>query len=559
MKIESIRIKNFRTIDGDLLIEMNRNVTIVGPNSSGKTNTLKAIEMFFTGFDNKHLYTLEQDLPKKLESGQTSLTGTILLEEGDIKAREIYHDLNGCLEKPKDLTEKIIVYLTFTKSENPLYRIFVGEKFSTNKKYEFNRLQRELITKILESFDCHYIPSAKSINSLYNELLLPYIQRSISEKLQEKIKDIENGLDEISKVIDAQLASVDLGYIKSHFQIPNNSLHNLLTSFDYHISDPVKTEIERKGMGIQSAAIIAAFIWITREEKRSGMASIWLIEEPESYLHPELASSCNKLLKSLAEESHLITTTHSLNFVPQDPKRIIGTKIEGGYSKFFEYDTYAGATKCIRDALGVKFSDFCNLGLLNVFVEGKTDRELFQWVLSKIHIKASTKHSWENLRCAEFLDFCGTSALEGFVKATYEYINKERPVVIVLDGDDAGDKTRKNLQQFLGNKNISFEANKQFVMLPKGFALEGLFPHSWIIEAYSKHPNWFKDYSVDMNNELFSFSLKSNETKDQLREYLKRKAAEEGDEDWANSFCQLFNTIDNALEAHIVRLGVERK
>ncbi|HHB1557877.1 TPA: AAA family ATPase, partial [Vibrio cholerae] len=73
MKLEAIKIKNFRTIDTELQVELQDGLTIVGPNSSGKTNILRAIEIFFTGFDNKYRYILSRDFPDKLDNGQTSL------------------------------------------------------------------------------------------------------------------------------------------------------------------------------------------------------------------------------------------------------------------------------------------------------------------------------------------------------------------------------------------------------------------------------------------------------------------------------------------------------
>ncbi|EGR2509493.1 DUF2813 domain-containing protein [Vibrio cholerae] len=554
MKLEAIKIKNFRTIDTELQVELQDGLTIVGPNSSGKTNILRAIEIFFTGFDNKYRYILSRDFPDKLDNGQTSLIASVLLEDSDIKAQSLLKQLNECLEQPKDITNKVNVYLTFSRTGNPIYRIFSGDKYQSEKKQQFNELQREFLLNFLDSFECHYVPSAKSINNLYDELLLPFIKMSIAQRLEEKINDIESGLKIISNVIDKQLESVGLGHIKSHFKIPENSLKKLFSSFEYHLSDPVLTEIERKGMGIQSAAMIASFKWISSEEKRQGRTPIWLIEEPESYLHPELSTACNSMLCSLSEEAHLVTTTHSLGFVPQDPRKLIGTKLHEGYTQIYKFDTYTGATKSIRDSLGVKFSDFCNLGLLNVFVEGKSDRELFKWVLDRIPIKATGKYTWDNIRNAELLDFGGTSALEGFMKATYEYVSKERPVVVVLDGDDAGDKTRKSLQQYLGNKGIEFKCNESFIILPKGFAIEGLFPHEWIIEANTSHPNWIKDFCTDINNQLMSFNTRDETTKSQLREFLKRKAADQKNEEWAKSFINLFEMIDHALEGQKFKL-----
>ncbi|WP_445000255.1 AAA family ATPase [Halomonas mongoliensis] len=64
MKLYGLRIRNFRTISTEQVIDLSRGLTIVGPNSSGKTNILKAIEMFFTGYDNRLGYSVDDDLTR---------------------------------------------------------------------------------------------------------------------------------------------------------------------------------------------------------------------------------------------------------------------------------------------------------------------------------------------------------------------------------------------------------------------------------------------------------------------------------------------------------------
>lgn len=552
MKLDSIKIKNFRTLDEEVTVGFNGGVTIVGPNSSGKTNILKAIEMFFTGFHNKYNYSLEADLPKKLDNHQSSLTGIFTLEKEDEQIRNLYGELNSCIVDPRELDETITVYLTFTKSGNPSYRLFHGTKQIESKKNDYIRIQKELVYLILHSFECHYVPSAKSTDSLYGELLLPFVKRHVSKKLNEKVSEIEDSLGEVSAFIDEQLKSANLQGISSTFKLPNNSIEQLISSFEYHLADPVETEIQRKGMGIQSAAILSSFVWITEQEKMLNKTSVWLIEEPESYLHPELANSCNHILNSINEKAHLVITTHNLTFVPQEPRNIIGTEIIDGYTKCKSFDTYINATSSIRNSLGVKLSDFFNLGLLNVFVEGPSDRELFKWVLETVkpqeQHKGKVRFEWLNVRNAEFLDFGGTGAIDGFMKATYQHVYKERPIVVILDGDEAGDKTRRALQNFFHNKKIPFEANKQFSILPKGSTIECLFPQGWIRDAHKNNPKWFKNFCPDMNGALLPFEYSSPANKAKLRDYLTNRAESETNYSWVSMFDKLFTVIDNSLE-----------
>ena len=140
------------------------------------------------------------------------------------------------------------------------------------------------------------------------------------------------------------------------------------------------------------------------------------------------------------------------------------------------------------------------------------------------------------------------------MKATYEFICDERPVVTILDGDAAGDKTRRALQQYLGNKNIPFDANKDFVSLHAGFALEGLFPHNWIIDAYNEHPGWFKEYSVDVEGRLLPFDLKSNQTKHQLRNHLISKSEADKSMSWIAKFEQVFDVVEKALHNQYIKV-----
>lgn len=550
MNFESLRIRNFRTIGAEQNIDLTQGLTIVGPNSSGKTNILKAIEMVFTGYDNTLDYDTKRDFTFGLSSGQTSLIAAFTGDKdgADSDFFQLYNELNGMLEEPKVIENQFTLYLTFAKSGKPMYRFFSNEKMKPELQAQFSRKQIAAINILLEKFVCHYVPSSKSISDLYSSLLLPFIKRSVTKVLVDKISDINGNLSEISRTLDGQLKVAGLTHITSHFSLPNDSLDELIDRFEFHLSDPNKTGIERKGMGIQASAILASLLWITKEETKLSKKTIWLIEEPESYLHPALAEACHRMLEQLRSESLLVTTTHSLGFVSQDPQKVVGTELDGEHTKVIRYQSYIEATASIRKALGVKFSDYYNLGLVNIFVEGKSDRETFQWFIRHVQPQEDGRFLWSYARRAEFLDFTGVSGMEGFMKATYELIYRERPVVTILDGDSAGDKTRRALQRYFGNKGISFEANKDFVSLHTGFCLEGLFPHEWIKEAYEKNRGWFDEYSVDVEGKLQPFKLTTDKNKTLLRNYLISKAEAEEDIEWVKKFEQVIDIVDRSIE-----------
>ncbi|CAH6908100.1 ATPase_AAA_core domain-containing protein [Vibrio chagasii] len=551
MQLNNLRIRNFRTIGSEQVIDLTNGLTIVGPNSTGKTNILKAIEMVFTGPSNVLGYDLKRDFTFDAK-GQTTLSANFSCDSVDADSEffRLYSELNSLLEEPRDLSNDFQLYISFaTNTGNPSYRFFSNQKIKKDQNTNFSRKQAQAVNLLLDSFVCHYVPSSKSTGDLYQSLLLPFIKRSVTRTLADKVADINSTLAQISKQLDAQLAIANLGHITSHFSLPNDSLEELIDKFEFNLSDPNKTSIERKGMGIQASAILASFLWITNEESKLGKQTIWLIEEPESYLHPQLAEACHKMLEKLRDSALLVTTTHSLGFVNRDPRKLVGTELDNGFTKVVNYDSYLKATSSIRSALGVRFSDYYNLNVMNVFVEGKSEREVFSWILDSVSPNYETgEFIWPHLRNASFIDFTGVSGMEGFMKATYEFIHKERAVVTVLDGDQAGSNCRRNLQQFLGNKDISFEPNIDFVSLHNGFALEGLFPDNWIIELHSLHPNWFKSFSLDFEGNLQPFDMKTQTNKVQLRNNLQLRAKEEHPSAWSSRFVKLFDMLDNMLE-----------
>lgn len=558
MKLKNIRIRNFRTIGTEQSLDLEHGVTIVGPNSTGKTNLLRAVEMLFTGLDNRYGYDVEHDLTFGEATTQTGMIATFVgSEDNDDDFFSLYNDLNQMLETPKEVKPEFSLYLYFTKTGTPVYKFFSNETIKASLKAQFSRKQIQTLTTLFDKFVCHYVPSSKSISELYASLLLPFVRRSISSLLQDKLTEIDKRLAEIASHLDEQLKLAGLPKIKSSFTLPNNSLEQLLSHFDFKLADPHTTSIDRKGMGIQAASILSSFLWITQEESKLKKSTIWLVEEPESYLHPELAGPCSSMLEQLRSQSLLITTTHSLGFVPSDPRQVVGTSIDDhGRTKVATYKTYFEATAHIRSALGVKFSDYYNLGILNCFVEGKSDREVLKWALSKITPSEDGTNAWSHARKCEFLDFTGISGLEGFLKATYAYIHKERAVVVLIDGDSAGNITRKNLQQYFGQHQIQFHANSEFISLHSGFSLEGLFPHSWIKDLHDQHPTWFSEYSEDVTGSLQPFTLKSESSKVQLRDALVARAEQASDLDWASRFIEVFSVLDACLAKKAALLGI---
>jgi predicted ATP-dependent endonuclease of OLD family len=435
MRIKKVRIKNYRSIRSEAVIDFDQHTTILGPNNSGKTNFLKAVYLFFEAGRN-NTYSIKDDLPFGLTGEQTSITITFEKNrELDFHLLKKYDEITELLEEGKSKNSTILtLYLSFSLNGKPIYRFFTNEKIKPERREDHKRLQEELITEFLENFSCKYVPSEKSAAKLYEDFFVPHLQLYVGDLLKDQEKKVTTALATVSDDIIGVLSKAGLSNIRCEFDLPEKSFRTALSKFDFFIDDGEKTQFARKGSGIQAATTLACFKWISRRELKSNKDVIWLIEEPESYLHPALTDSCKKILLDLSSLSDVFATTHAIGFIPPNHEKVLQTNHskENG-TTFSNFRSYAEATQSIRAALGIRFSDYYSLTEFNVFVEGKTDKLIIEHLLNIIKPKG-VSNKLESLRNASVIDFTGTSSLKDFLKSTYAFMSKERAIVTVFDG-----------------------------------------------------------------------------------------------------------------------------
>ena len=547
-----MRVRNYRTVGPEQTLNLLSGTTLVGPNNSGKTNLLRAVQLFFTGYDNSLGYSRQTDLTFGAGSLQTSLVATFGADghAGDDEILGLLDELHAIVGTSRE-ADSVTVNLYFTGAhDTPVYRVFGNAKVPVADRPTFSRKQKQVVELLLNMFRVHYVPSAKSIDSLYDDLLQPFVTHAAFLALEPHLSAAQRQLDGIAESLNAELRSVGLSEISSSFYLPTEAAR-LLTGFELMLADPSNTQLSEKGQGIQSTVLFASFAWITEQEQRAGAVPVWLIEEPESYLHPELTKALFSILDTLALSSTVITTTHSLAFVPTSADRVQGVDLDSGLKRTVvtSFNSHAAATLRIRRSLGVQFSDYYNLAKSNVFVEGPSDSLLIRWALNRLD---SEGNKYPLLGEALIEDYGGVSQLEGFLKAAYAPIRAERALVAVFDGDQAGQRARQAMQQYCGQKEVPFAPNKDFVSVRNGFAIEGLYPDSWIIALQSEHPSWFDGFSVDSAGDLEPFHVKDSR-KAQLISALRERA--ELEDGWDARWSTFLAAIENALDWQLKRLS----
>ncbi|ELV8591952.1 TPA: ATP-dependent endonuclease [Vibrio vulnificus] len=545
MEIKSFRIKSFRTITTEQDVLIDRELTLVGPNNSGKTNVLLSMLAFFTGYESEYDYFPERDLPYSQENVKTSITCTFSSSDDDKEILEKLSKLREMLgvEVSDDKSTEFSINVYFN-GRKPVYQIYPGMKRPKDKQSQFSMLQKGFITSVLESFQWYYIPSNKSIEELYEEFVTPLVRRKVASVLEQYDSDIKESISNLTNSMNLMLSKNGISDIEVSMDYPNKLMENFISGLDLYVKDASNSSIFEKGLGIQSAVLLSSFKWITNQQE--GKTVLWLIEEPETFMHPSLAEKCSMIFEELSEISNVVKTTHSINFIPANINRVQGVSLgKEGNTLIHPYESHVVATESIRQSLGVKFSDFFGLSTMNLFLEGETDRLYIERVLKFCQDNNLEYFPLLRAGSVQLRDFTGISDLKGFVKANLELMRREVGVVSLVDGDEAGIKAIKELAGFFGKKG-GFNSESDYVIIPKGMAIESVFPDEWILEAHDLESSWFEPWIPASGNEIQFFSIRDKSKKAYMN-FIFGKIEQQTNDEWMYKIIPLLEDVEKNM------------
>jgi AAA domain, putative AbiEii toxin, Type IV TA system len=134
--------------------------------------------------------------------------------------------------------------------------------------------------------------------------------------------------------------------------------------------------LDRSGTGVQQMLCLVTGAVLTQKQ------TLFLIDEPHSFLHPAAERGLLELLENLTAERHhiFVIATHSHIFASHARERIYAVSMIGASSKVRTID---GVQKAL-DTLGVRNMDLFTYDMI-LFVEGPSDCDVFQKVLAHFH------------------------------------------------------------------------------------------------------------------------------------------------------------------------------
>lgn len=549
MNIKTITLENYRGVNKKQEIQLSNFSSIVGKNDSGKSIILNAIATFldiknytvvdFDFYDSSKPIFLEckfedDNLVELLES---NIKGKIKKEDG---LKEFINDIilddtliiqKTILQSGKKFQEENILMndfdnkdfsMLYSKNDDELNQILDKyniplpikgkgrnsklEKIKYIKKFCFeNDIPRTIrpisdeynvisILPAVELFVSDYgLKADTSFKTTSVSEIVDYFERETvddTKKLNLVAKEIQNEM----KIEAEDIRRYMLEYTSSLQKIeitPNIVWKDAIKSVDvkFQLSgDSKPIPMTHKGSGYRRLFMVARFRYLA--EKKKGSNIIYLLEEPETFLHPSAQEDLLDSFKNLCEDNQIIVTTHSPVVVGStNYKAVVLSKKDGQI--IYENATYGNKNEFVTqivDELGIKPAyNLRDEYEKIIFVEGKYDRKFYNIICAKVL-------NTDFLNNEKILVLPGGGEdIESFVNIDY-FSKSGRDLYLIIDSDKHLGK--ENTQQ---QKVTDFNGEKRKGYMLFKSCIENYYHPRAFERVYSLSPNTFDYFGEDEN------------------------------------------------------------
>lgn len=464
--ISKVHIQRFRSImDMEFNIsDYSMPVAICGQNNVGKTNTLRAINLFF----NPNTFNPNTDIPelKKAQRGGSyypKITLDFTSVDNHSPKMRIIRDFSN-IENDDGLKG-------YSLRRGNTHQLTVNEINDFISKIEF---------RLIKSIDVN-IP--KLVDDLTSDMLDIKFDKSRFVAAKKDLKDVfEKYTDLLQEILNSFSSEIsDTFHIfkdnwNVSFNVPKKSdkFRDIISDdVDLKIDDNSGMGVSNKGSGLQRLAIILLNIeLIKRISPRKKSSYILCIDEPDIFLH----SGLQKKLYQFILDSGFQTfyTTHSEHFIDKNLRNIVFLEgvLSHKFSKRKNKEIYYLDTntvplntedgyKKICEHLGIEpvFISDPVLAKYNLIVEGECDEKY----LSKLASYYGINHSE-----IKFIIAGGVNRINPMLDVYNSFSDNQsdKPIVHVLyDDDNAGRTAYDSINGDLGKPNKFTNINiKPFII-----------------------------------------------------------------------------------------------
>jgi putative ATP-dependent endonuclease of the OLD family len=565
MKIRSLKIRNYRTLESVDLDFPSSYSAICGANDSGKTNVVRAIrslmrESSLVRYPSNDQLSIKEDFPKWSEvepaHREIKIEVTIALD----KDRDAGFYLVACKQLSIDAE---VAGPTLELMVSVLYRPEVKEPVVTvtarGQLYSGGEAQ-EVLKKLQSSEGILFHNSTQMDSRVF------YGQGSFGGFIQEIAGQHENLVSTMKKTVNRGLAKISksqqsefeslLGRLETKYKVglscPAFELNYL--PFTITLGDQkFEVPLDDWGSGTKNRTLILLTLFRASqvgelEASASKVTPVIVIEEPESFLHPAAQAELGILLHHLAEELkvQVIVTTHSPYLMSmQNPSSNILLRRRTVYKRLRDTERVDTSGEDwmapFGQALGLdaeEFKPWKSLILSGsdavLLVEGDTDKQYFSMLQDQSH--GANRLVFPG----EIISYEGTGSLQNTVLLRF-IKNRYRKLFVTFDLD-AASRLQKPLE------SLQLEERKHFLGI--GFKaagkrnIEGLLPDSVTSAVYATNASLVQIATAGEKDEQESAR---NKLKRLYLEEFKR-VAKPGPEYYGN-FYPIVRTINKALQS----------
>ncbi|NTV22325.1 MAG: AAA family ATPase [Candidatus Yonathbacteria bacterium] len=333
--ITQIKIKNFRGFREEILLDFSQASYLVGINNSGKTNVLYAIRAFFDDqyFSDETFLNRTEYSRKQEKYNQSEISVSFNLRELSTKSRKtrMIREYGDIL-----LIKKIVTFTPTSKIVS--IKWFIGETGFLREELSSD------IKSLLASTKVTYIHPQDG------QILFDNVQRRLRDRLLQNwgrnarlthqiqaLEDSWGGMknyanDYLSNSLSESLQSFWPG-CRVSVSLPKN-ISDVIAVSDVNFqgdTDLPEIQLTAQGTGAQATVLYLAQYLLDsdRSLNKGEYHPIWLMEEPESFLHADLLFKISNLLNSETwlNNIQMVVTTHS-------PVLLAGSRISGDRVKW---------------------------------------------------------------------------------------------------------------------------------------------------------------------------------------------------------------------------------